>query len=51
MKNILETSRLILREFDIPDAEKFYELNSNWDVIELQEISIFYLSVRLNNLF
>ena len=34
MKFILETERLLLREFDISDAEKMYQLNSDPDVIK-----------------
>ena len=33
MNFILETERLLLREFDISDAEKMYQLNSDPDVI------------------
>lgn len=33
MKFIFETERLLLREFDISDAEKMYQLNSDPDVI------------------
>lgn len=33
MKIILETPRLLLREFEITDAENFYLLNSDHDVI------------------
>lgn len=33
MKQILETERLILREFDIKDASNFYKLNLNPNVI------------------
>jgi len=31
---ILETERLILREFKLSDAQKFYELNSDWEVMK-----------------
>jgi RimJ/RimL family protein N-acetyltransferase len=34
MKIILETSRLLLREFQLSDAEKMYELNSDPEVIK-----------------
>lgn len=34
MKIILETDRLLLREFNISDAENFYELNLNLNVIK-----------------
>ena len=34
MKTILETDRLLLREFDVSDAESFYELNLNPNVIK-----------------
>ncbi|SMC75086.1 GNAT family N-acetyltransferase [Moheibacter sediminis] len=34
MKNILQTPRLILREFHIDDAEYFFKLNSNPKVIQ-----------------
>lgn len=33
MKKVLETDRLILREFETEDAEKFYALNSDPEVI------------------
>ena len=34
MKKILETERLILREFEISDAKKMWELNSDPEVIQ-----------------
>ena len=34
MKKILETERLFLREFDISDAEKMWELNADPEVIK-----------------
>ncbi|MDN3694559.1 GNAT family N-acetyltransferase [Chryseobacterium tructae] len=34
MKNILETNRLFLRELTTEDADHFYELNSNPNVIQ-----------------
>lgn len=34
MKQITETSRLTLREFELSDAEKMWELNSDPDVIK-----------------
>ena len=34
MKIILETNRLILREFDIQDAKNMYELNLDTEVIQ-----------------
>jgi RimJ/RimL family protein N-acetyltransferase len=34
MKKILETDRLILREFEVSDAEKLWELNSDLEVIQ-----------------
>ncbi len=34
MNPIAETNRLILREFEISDAERFYRLNSNTEVIQ-----------------
>lgn len=34
MKTILETDRLLLREFEISDAKNFYELNLNPNVIK-----------------
>ena len=34
MKHILETDRLVLREFSIEDAENFYQLNLNPNVIK-----------------
>ncbi len=34
MKQILQTERLILREFIIEDAQKMYELNSDFEVIK-----------------
>lgn len=33
MKFIIETDRLLLREFILDDAEKFYQLNLNPNVI------------------
>lgn len=41
MKKILETNRLLLREFDISDAESFYELNLNPNVIKYTGNSTF----------
>lgn len=41
MKTILETDRLLLREFDISDAESFYELNLNPNVIKFTGNSAF----------
>lgn len=41
MKTILETNRLLLREFDISDAENFYELNLNPNVIKYTGNSAF----------
>lgn len=41
MKTILETDRLLLREFDVTDAESFYELNSNPKVIKYTGNSAF----------
>ncbi|OCK50186.1 acetyltransferase [Chryseobacterium sp. CBo1] len=41
MKTILETNRLLLREFDISDAENFYKLNSNLNVIKYTGNSAF----------
>lgn len=41
MKNVLETNRLILREFDITDAQNFYELNLNPNVIKYTGNSAF----------
>lgn len=41
MKKILETNRLLLREFDISDAESFYELNLNPNVIKYTGNSAF----------
>lgn len=41
MKIILETNRLLLREFDISDAESFYELNLNPNVIKYTGNSAF----------
>lgn len=34
MKTILETDRLLLREFEVSDAKNFYELNLNPNVIK-----------------
>lgn len=34
MKFIIETDRLLLREFILDDAEKFYQLNLNPNVIK-----------------
>lgn len=34
MKTVLETERLILRELNVNDAQNFYELNSNPNVIK-----------------
>lgn len=41
MKTILETNRLLLREFEISDAESFYELNLNPNVIKYTGNSAF----------
>jgi len=41
MKTILETNRVLLRKFDISDAENFYELNSNPNVIRYTGNSAF----------
>ena len=41
MKKILETDRLLLREFEIGDAESFYELNLNPNVIKYTGNSAF----------
>lgn len=41
MNIILETERLILREFDVSDAQFFYELNSNPKVIQFTGDSSF----------
>lgn len=41
MKKIIETDRLLLREFDISDAESFYELNLNPNVIRYTGNSAF----------
>lgn len=41
MKTILETDRLLLREFDISDAENFYQLNLNPNVIKYTGNSAF----------
>ncbi|WP_426474402.1 GNAT family N-acetyltransferase [Chryseobacterium balustinum] len=41
MKIILETNRLLLREFDTSDAESFYELNLNPNVIKYTGNSAF----------
>ena len=34
MKQILETDRLFLREFDITDSKNFYDLNQNPNVVK-----------------
>ncbi len=34
MKKILETERLVLREFELTDAQKMWELNSDTEVIK-----------------
>lgn len=41
MKIILETNRLLLREFEVSDAESFYELNLNPNVIKYTGNSAF----------
>lgn len=41
MKTILKTPRLILREFHLEDAENFYELNRNPNVIKFTGDSSF----------
>lgn len=41
MKKILETNRLLLREFEITDAQNFYELNLNPNVIKYTGNSAF----------
>lgn len=41
MKTILETNRLLLQEFNIGDAEGFYELNLNPNVIKYTGNSAF----------
>jgi len=41
MNFILETERLYLRAFDLSDAEKFYELNLNPNVIKFTGNSAF----------
>ena len=41
MKTIVETNRLILREFNINDAENFYRLNLNPNVIQYTGNSAF----------
>lgn len=41
MKTILQTPRLILREFHLEDAENFYELNRNPNVIKFTGDSSF----------
>jgi len=41
MKAILETPRLLLREFNIKDAEQFYQLNLNPNVIKYTGNSAF----------
>lgn len=41
MKTILETNRLLLREFNISDAGSFYELNLNPNVIKHTGNSVF----------
>ncbi len=42
MKIIFETERLLLRELNISDAEKFYKLNSDPDVIQFTGDAPFY---------
>jgi len=34
MAHIIETPRLLLREFETSDAEAMFRLNENWDVIQ-----------------
>jgi RimJ/RimL family protein N-acetyltransferase len=34
MATVIETNRLILREFELSDAPYFYELNADWDVMK-----------------
>lgn len=41
MKKIVETDRLLLKEFEIGDAESFYELNLNPNVIKYTGNSAF----------
>ena len=41
MKTILETARLLLRQFEISDADNFYELNLNPNVIKYTGNSAF----------
>lgn len=41
MKTILETDRLLLREFEITDTQNFYELNLNPNVIKYTGNSAF----------
>ncbi|WP_312089797.1 GNAT family N-acetyltransferase [Chryseobacterium sp.] len=41
MKTILEANRLLLRQFEISDAENFYELNLNPNVIKYTGNSAF----------
>ncbi|MCW3167145.1 GNAT family N-acetyltransferase [Chryseobacterium sp. 09-1422] len=41
MKDVIETERLYLREFDISDAESFFELNLNPNVIKYTGNSAF----------
>ena len=41
MKVILETNRLLLRELDVNDAERFYQLNENPKVIQYTGNSAF----------
>ena len=41
MKTILETNRLLLRQFEISDADSFYELNLNPNVIKYTGNSAF----------
>lgn len=41
MKNILETERLLLRELTVDDAENFYDLNLNPNVIRYTRDSAF----------
>lgn len=41
MKFIIETDRLLLREFILGDVEKFYQLNLNPNVIKYTENAAF----------
>ena len=41
MKNVIETERLYLREFDISDSASFFELNLNPNVIKYTGNSAF----------